>query len=114
MSTRAQLEAYEAAKLGPGLDEVYQWIDCAGAEGLTADEAMALTGHYLPSVRREIRDLRERGLVMDSGESRPGNTGWPQAVWVLGDDRHVVLAMQLESVRNQADRLGYELVKKAS
>jgi predicted transcriptional regulator len=108
MSTEAQIEAYVALDLkGQSLD-AYDVIALTGPS--TYDEVELLTGMLRVSARRAVNNLRNAGIVKDSGTKRLGDSGANQTVWELGDDRTIVREHQIASVRNQARRLGFDLV----
>lgn len=60
---------------------VYDAIRNAGNRGMTADELLQLFPDYsYSSITARPASLKRQGLVVDTGERRPGRSGRPQAV----------------------------------
>jgi hypothetical protein len=60
---------------------VYDAIRDAGHQGMTADELLQLFPDYsYSSITARPASLKRQGLVIDTGERRPGRSGRPQAV----------------------------------
>jgi hypothetical protein len=60
---------------------VYEAIRDAGHQGMTADELLQLFPDYsYSSITARPASLKRQGLVIDTGERRPGRSGRPQAV----------------------------------
>lgn len=80
-TSRAAAEALQpdAARLRT---EVLLAIRRAGADGLTADEAAARLGLSPLSTRPRCTELRQAGLIADSGRRWPNASGRQAIVWV--------------------------------
>jgi hypothetical protein len=60
---------------------VYLAIYEAGHRGITADELLQLFPDYsYSSITARPASLKRQGIVIDTGERRPGRSGRPQAV----------------------------------
>ena len=60
---------------------VYKAIYEAGQHGITADELLQMFPNYsYSSITARPASLKRQGLIMDTGERRPGRSGRPQAV----------------------------------
>lgn len=55
----------------------------ANPSGLTDFELAALLGRQQTSVGKRRGELRDAGLICDSGERRPAPSGSPAVVWAL-------------------------------
>lgn len=66
----------------PELEQmVYDVIREAGHRGITADELLQRFPNYsYSSITARPASLKRKGLVLDTGERRPGRSGRPQAV----------------------------------
>jgi len=85
------LTSWEAAASG-GKGRINQRVRClrdglvpAGLEGLTDDELAISLGIPLNSTNKRRGELRDRGLVWDSGRRRQTRTGSSAIVWVVGE-----------------------------
>lgn len=85
-----QTSATAAASLDPGrvatrCERYLSVIVAAGSGGATRDDVAAAVdarGAEDRALARRITDLCQAGLVVDSGRTRPGESGRPQTVWV--------------------------------
>lgn len=60
---------------------VFEAIRNSGHQGMTADELLRLFPDYsYSSITARPASLKRQGLVIDTGERRPGRSGRPQAV----------------------------------
>lgn len=66
-------------------DRVLGAIRVAGFAGLTADEAARALGVTPLAVRPRCTELREAGLISDSGKRRKNASGRNAAVWITRD-----------------------------
>jgi hypothetical protein len=57
----------------------------AGGRGLTTNELAAVARIHRDSIQPRTSELRERGLIYDSGMRRPNANGKNAIVWVAGD-----------------------------
>lgn len=65
--------------------KVYNYFGECKGQGST-DYEMKLVLHFTESSARKRRqELRDDGLIIDSGRRRPTNTGYPAIVWVLAE-----------------------------
>jgi len=56
--------------------------------GLTSDQIAAELGMPNPYMARpRVAELHRQGLVVDSGQRRPGESGLNQTVWKIREDR---------------------------
>lgn len=60
-------------------------IRAAGARGLTTNELAARVRIHRDSIQPRTSELRERGLIHDSGARRPNANGKNAIVWVAGE-----------------------------
>lgn len=67
------------------LGDVHSVIRRAGDRGATCADVLRARGGDRANTSRRIADLREAGLVVASGEKRPGPSGRRQIVWVVTD-----------------------------
>ena len=63
-------------------NEVLQAILRAGEHGLTADEGQRITGIKSQSYTPRRNELAKMGLIRDTGNRRPTESGRPASVWV--------------------------------
>jgi len=59
-------------------------IRAAGSRGLTTHELAAVVKIHRDSIQPRTSELRERGLIRDSGGRRQNATGKYAIVWVAG------------------------------
>ena len=64
-------------------DQVHQLVTNAREYGVTPDEAATTLGEILGSIRPRFSQLKNKGLIVDSGRRRASRYGNPQIVWVL-------------------------------
>ncbi len=85
MSTAAQLASYHQPlrELGPRQREVVDLLNRYYAKGLTAWELAGLTKRYVHAVRPRLTELRDLGVVRESGETWHAETGRKETVWKL-------------------------------
>jgi biotin operon repressor len=60
---------------------VLQSIRQSGDRGMTGDELAEDTNIFRHTCCPRLAPLKRKGLIVDSGERRPGNTGKKQIVW---------------------------------
>lgn len=69
-------------KLGFLRGEVFKHIKLAGKAGMTCDEVEVESNMLHQTVGPRIKELRDRGLIEDSGKKRPTRSERPAIVWV--------------------------------
>ena len=74
--------ALDAASDAPKLRLLTLRAIKASENGLTADEAAAVTGESVLSIRPRVTELVKKDLVFDSGVRRPNVSGRKAIVWV--------------------------------
>ena len=57
--------------------------------GLTMDEAAAIAGIPTWGASKRISELRAAGLIVDSGETRPGASGRMQTVYRIPEEQSI-------------------------
>ena len=70
-----------APKLGRLQKMAFEAIKGAGWLGLTADELAAALAMDRWSIQPRTSELRRKGLIRDSGQRRPNNSGKLAIVW---------------------------------
>lgn len=75
------------AVMGVGVLRLWalQWLDRADAHGLTDFELADLMGRQQTSAGKRRGELRDNGLVVDSGMKRPAPSGSLAIVWAITD-----------------------------
>lgn len=122
MSTESQHEAFGESEdmRHTNAAELAEWMrDNCPPDGFNVDEAYVAWFDAPPTdyqrvaaLRNAMKDIRQQGIVQDSGVKRSnwkGNAN--QNVWTLGDDRDVVLAHKIIKLHKLADELGYRVEK---
>ena len=80
----SHMAAYEHPKFRQTLrGRVLVALQNAGWHGLTDDELAMVLGHPLNSVNKRRGELRDQGLVVDSGRRRKTASGSLAIVWVV-------------------------------
>ena len=64
---------------------VYLALKAAGWSGHTDDELSEVLDHRINSVNKRRQELRDWGLVVDSGRTRKTSSGSLAIVWVLAE-----------------------------
>jgi hypothetical protein len=84
-----RLGQHFAAPMRDGIRSIIAaYLHAAGERGATIQELAEHVGNKRGQLTKEtsitqpLKDLREDGLVRDSGRSRPGNAGVSNTVWV--------------------------------
>ena len=84
-----------AKKVQPSVSDlvrqVYDAIMASGLLGLTTDEVMGVLGkgpEWKNTIAPRITDLKQQGLIVDTGRTRPSNRGGPMAVFVVKSKDH--------------------------
>lgn len=75
--------AARSARVRDGQRKVLDALAVAGGAGLTDFELADRTGVKQTSIGKRRGELRDAGLVVDSGRRRPSDTGRPAIVWTL-------------------------------
>jgi len=77
--------AAAAASIAPRVKTIRAQVmhELRGQGPLTADEAADAIGRHYGSVRPRLSELRESGLIVDTGIRRDGRYGKSQIVWRL-------------------------------
>jgi len=76
------LAAAKAAEAAPSLRvQVLYLVAATGKDGITADEAIAILQKRDYSIRPRFTELKDLGLVEDSGARRPNRYRSPETVW---------------------------------
>lgn len=113
MTTEAQLQSNAThdheGSMAEVLDFVKRLPDGIGTTNSEAENTLRLDRLTVCSA---LANLRIAGKLRDSGYKRMGAHGKPQTVWVLGDDRHVVLKHRLTKLYKLADSLGFNVIPK--
>jgi hypothetical protein len=78
--------SHEAAeKITPHLgtidDTIYKALLEVGEMGATSDQIVKMTGIKYRSVTPRLKPMCKKGLVVDSGECRNGDSGRQQIIW---------------------------------
>lgn len=75
-----------AARLSDKATMMRKLLKCFSVRSLTSDEAVWLAG-YLPAdgAWKRVSDLAAKGLIEDTGERRPGDSGRAQMVRRITD-----------------------------
>ena len=74
-------------KIGFLRGECYRQIKRAGKVGMTCDEVEVETNMLHQTAGPRIKELRDRGLIEDSGKKRPTRSGAKAIVWVAKSDK---------------------------
>jgi predicted ArsR family transcriptional regulator len=63
-------------------------LDCLEDQGqLSSEQIASLLGLSSLQVMKRISDLRNEGVVIDSGERKPTMSGRPAAIWKLKEEQ---------------------------
>lgn len=93
-TSQAAADSLSARGVGARCRRYYEVIVATGPDGATRDDIARLVdaqGAEDRALSRRITDLRQQGLVVDSGRTRRGSSGREQVVWVaVGADREAV------------------------
>lgn len=118
MSTEAQAQAFtESEPLRSAVARalgLFMQGHCTHLVGCTVDEAYIGLYDEAPedyqrvaALRNAMKDIRQAGLVKDSGVKRANyNNTSPQTVWVMGDDRSAVMQQRIEKAVTLLQTLG--------
>lgn len=72
-----------AGKAGTLRARLYDWLAARGEQGATDEEAALALGMGGSTARPRRIELQRRGLVRDSGRTRPTQAGLQAVVWVV-------------------------------
>jgi len=84
VTSRAAAESLTPEALGKEQGRVLRAISMHAGEA-NRDQVASYLSADRSCVSRRITDLRDSGLVEDTGRTRPGPTGRQQTVWALTD-----------------------------
>jgi hypothetical protein len=86
---RVETSVAAANDLAPKLGRLQRLAEAAirraGSEGLTADELASQLSLSRWSIQPRTTELKLKGLIRDSGETRLNDTGKQAIVWVVAD-----------------------------